>query len=83
MFIGTHFEYIVGQSRHPQRPVCRNLTDQGIEATARDVTNRGLYAVVVEDCVSSADREGHDIALALMRRFCRVCTSTELRSAIG
>jgi nicotinamidase-related amidase len=83
MFIGTHFEYMLANRGIHSVLLAGISTDQGIEATARDATNRGFYAVVVEDCVSSADREGHDVALALMRRFCRVCTSTELRSAIG
>jgi nicotinamidase-related amidase len=83
MFIGTHFEYMLANRGIQSVLLAGISTDQGIEATARDATNRGLYAVVIEDCVSSADREGHDIALALMRRFCRVCTSDELRNAIG
>jgi nicotinamidase-related amidase len=81
MFIGTHFEYMLANRGIHSVLLAGISTDQGIEATARDATNRGLYAVVLEDCVSSADREGHDIALALMRRFCRVCTSAELRAA--
>ena len=83
MFIGTHFEYMLANRGIHSVLLAGISTDQGIEATARDATNRGLYAVVLEDCVSSADHEGHDIALALMRRFCRVCTSAELRSAVG
>jgi nicotinamidase-related amidase len=83
MFIGTHFEYMLANRGIHSVLLAGISTDQGIEATARDATNRGLYAVVLEDCVSSADREGHDIALALMRRFCRVCTSAELRREIG
>jgi nicotinamidase-related amidase len=80
MFVGTHFEYMLVNRGIRSVILAGISTDQGIEATARDATNRGFYALVVEDCVSSADREGHDIALALMRRFCSVCTSAELRT---
>jgi nicotinamidase-related amidase len=81
MFVGTHFEHMLGNRGIHSVVLAGISTDQGIEATARDATNRGFYALVLEDCVSSADKEGHDIALALMRRFCSVCTSAELRNS--
>ena len=35
-------------------------TEYGIESSARDAFNRGLYSVVVSDCVSSNDKDGHN-----------------------
>ena len=38
-------------------------TEFRIESSARDAFNRGFYSVVVSDCVSSPDKDGHNRSL--------------------
>jgi nicotinamidase-related amidase len=82
MFIGTHFEYLLRNRGILTLLLAGISTENGIEATARDADNRGYYSVVLEDCVSSPDEEGHELALALMRRYCTVAPLAEVQSAI-
>jgi nicotinamidase-related amidase len=72
MFIGTHFEYLLQNRGISNIILCGVNTENGIIATARDASNRGYYAVVAENAVSSSDQEAHDLSLKLMKRFCRV-----------
>ena len=50
----------------------------GIASSARDSANRGFYTVVVGDCVSSWDREIHEMTLKVLERVCIVADSNEL-----
>jgi nicotinamidase-related amidase len=82
MFIGTHFEYLLRNRGIRTLLLAGISTENGIEATARDADNRGFYTVVLEDCVSSPDREAHELALALMRRYCAVVPLTQVQGAM-
>lgn len=82
MFIGTHFEYLLRNRDIVTLLIAGISTENGIEATARDADNRGYYAVVLEDCVSSPDAEGHTLALALMRRYCTVAPLADVQAAM-
>jgi nicotinamidase-related amidase len=82
MFIGTHFEYLLRNRGIRTLLLAGISTENGIEATARDADNRGYYAVVLEDCVSSPDREAHELALALMRRYCTVAPLAHVQQAM-
>jgi nicotinamidase-related amidase len=82
MFIGTHFEYLLRNRGIRTLLLAGISTENGIEATARDADNRGYYTVVLEDCVSSPDREGHELALALMRRYCTVAPLAQVQAAM-
>jgi nicotinamidase-related amidase len=53
-------------------------TEIGIASSARDSANRGFYNIVVEDCVSSPDKEMHDCALKILKRVCIVSSSEDL-----
>ncbi len=83
MFIGTHFEFLLRNRGIRTLLIAGISTENGIEATARDADNRGYYTVVVEDCVSSPDQEGHELALALMRRYCSVAPLAQVRTAMA
>jgi nicotinamidase-related amidase len=39
------------------------------EARARDAFNRGFYSVVVSDCVSSPNKDGHNRSLENMKNL--------------
>jgi nicotinamidase-related amidase len=44
-------------------------TEIGIESSARDAANRGFYPVIVEDCVSSSDKDAHERSLKNMAKL--------------
>ena len=44
-------------------------TEYGIESSARDAFNRGFYSVVVSDCVSSPDRNGHNRSIEKIKNL--------------
>jgi nicotinamidase-related amidase len=53
-------------------------TEFGIESSARDAFNRGLYSVVVSDCVSSHDKVGHSRSLENMKNLMTIINSKEI-----
>jgi nicotinamidase-related amidase len=83
MFVGTHFEYLLRNRGIRTLLLAGISTENGIEATARDADNRGYYAVVLEDCVSSPDEEAHELALSLMRRYCTVAPLAQVQAALA
>ncbi len=50
-------------------------TEFGIESSARDAFNRGLYSIVISDCVSSHDKVGHDRSLENMKNLTTIIDS--------
>jgi nicotinamidase-related amidase len=55
----------------------------GIESSARDASNRGLYPVVVSDCVSSLDKDAHERSLKTMSKLFIVENSSTILKAIN
>ena len=53
-------------------------TEIGIESSARDASNRGFYPVVVSDCVSSMDKDGHERSLKNLEKLAVVKSSAEI-----
>lgn len=53
-------------------------TEFGVESSARDAFNRGFYSVVVSDCVSSPNKDGHNRSLENMKNLITVINSKEL-----
>ena len=78
IFIGTHFENMM-RNRGLNTILFTGIsTEIGIASSARDSANRGFYTIVVEDCVSSADRDMHESALRTLRRVCLVTPSNDI-----
>ena len=78
IFIGTHFEQMM-RVKGIQTIIFTGITTEiGIASSARDSANRGFYTIVVEDCVSSPDKEMHESALKLLKRVCIVSSSQDL-----
>lgn len=78
IFIGTQFEYIM-RNRGIETLLFTGIsTEIGIDSSARDAANRGFYTIVVEDCVSSPDKEMHESALKIMKRICLVKNSRDI-----
>ncbi len=78
IFIGTHFEQMM-RVKGIQTIIFTGITTEiGIASSARDSANRGFYTIVVEDCVSSPDKEMHECALKILKRVCIVSSSQDL-----
>jgi nicotinamidase-related amidase len=76
IFFGTNFEYIM-RSRKINTLIFTGIaTEIGIESSARDAANRGFYPVVVEDCVSSMDKDAHERSLKNMAKLFIVETAS-------
>ena len=72
IFIGTHFEYMMKNRGIDTILFSGISTDIGIDSSARDSANRGFYTIVVQDCVSSSDKEMHEASLKTLKRICLV-----------
>ncbi len=78
IFIGTHFENMM-RNRGINTILFSGIsTDIGIDSSARDSANRGFYTIVVQDCVSSSDKEMHEAALKTLGRICLVLPSKDI-----
>lgn len=83
IFIGTHFEPMMHNYGIKTILYTGISTEIGIASSARDSANRGFYTVVVRDCVSSSDKEAHEMTLRILERVCIVPDSEELMKAWG
>lgn len=81
IFIGTNFEYLMRNRGITTLLFTGIATELGIESSARDAANRGFYPVVVSDCVSSADKDGHERSLKNLEKVAIVKSSGEIRKA--
>jgi nicotinamidase-related amidase len=78
VFVGTNFENMMRGRGITTLIFAGIATEMGIESSARDASNRGFYPVIVSDCVSSADREGHERSLKNMEKLAIVKSSAEI-----
>jgi nicotinamidase-related amidase len=69
IFFGTNFEYMMRSRRINTLIFTGIATEIGIESSARDAANRGFYPVVVEDCVSSMDKDVHERSVKTMAKL--------------
>ena len=79
IFIDTGFERMLRNAGIITVVFTGIATECGIESSARDAFNRGFYSVVVSDCVSSPDKNGHDRSLENMKNLIMIINSKELR----
>lgn len=80
VFIGTHFEYVL-MNRGINTILFSGIsTEIGIDSSARDASNRGFYTIVLDDCVSSPEKEMHDLTLKVLKRVCLVMPSADVIS---
>jgi len=78
IFIGTNFEYLMRNRGITTLILTGIATEMGIESSARDAANRGFYPVVVSDCVSSMDKDGHERSLKNLEKVVIVKSSNEI-----
>jgi nicotinamidase-related amidase len=80
IFIDTSFEYMLRNAGIITVVFTGIATEFGIESSARDAFNRGLYSVVVSDCVSSPDKDGHNRSLENMKNLITIISSKEIEN---
>ncbi len=80
IFIDTSFEYMLRNAGIITVVFTGIATEFGIESSARDAFNRGLYSVVVSDCVSSHDKDGHNRSLENMKNLTTIISSKEFEN---
>jgi nicotinamidase-related amidase len=80
IFIDTGFERMLRNAGISTVVFTGIATECGIESSARDAFNRGFYSVVVSDCVSSPNKDGHNRSLENMKNLITILSSKELES---
>ncbi len=78
IFIGTNFEYMIRNAGITTIIFTGIATEIGIETSARHALNIGFLPVIVEDAVSSGDKEAHERSLMNMKKMMVVMKSTDL-----
>jgi nicotinamidase-related amidase len=80
IFIDTGFERMLRNADIDTVVFTGIATECGIESSARDAFNRGFYSVVISDCVSSPNKEGHNRSLENMKNLIAIINSKELEN---
>lgn len=80
IFIDTSFDYMLRNAGIITVVFTGISTEFGIESSARDAFNRGLYSVVVSNSVSSVDESGHNRSLENMKNLINIISSKELEN---
>jgi nicotinamidase-related amidase len=78
IFIDTGFERMLRNAGIITVVFTGIATEYGVESSARDAFSRGFYSVVVSDCVSSPDKNGHYRSLENMKNLITITNSKEL-----
>jgi nicotinamidase-related amidase len=80
IFIDTRFERMLQSAGIITVVFAGIATEYGIESSARDASSRGFYSVVVSDCVSSPDKEGHNRSLENMKKIITIISLNEIEN---
>lgn len=78
IFIGTNFELMARNANIKTLIFTGIATEIGIETSARHAQNLGFLPVIVEDGVSSGDREAHERSLKNMAKLMPVMKTDSL-----
>ncbi|MEM0094853.1 MAG: isochorismatase family cysteine hydrolase [Candidatus Micrarchaeaceae archaeon] len=78
VFVGTNFELMARNAGIETLVFTGIATEIGVESSARDALNRGFYAVVAKDAVSSGDKEAHERSLANMQKLLLLASSKDI-----
>lgn len=78
IFIGTPFHKMMNNRGVTTILLTGISTDIGIDSSARDAANREFYTIVLEDCVSSSDRDLHEASLKTLKKICMIKNSQEI-----
>jgi nicotinamidase-related amidase len=80
IFIDTGFERMLKNAGISTVVFTGIATEFGIESSARDAFNRGFYPVVISDCVSSPNKDGHKRSIENMKNLITVINSKEIEN---
>lgn len=78
IFIGTNFDLMMRNGGIESLVFTGISTEIGVESSARSAGNRGYYPVVVKDCVSSPNKDLHEMALRILDAVCITATYSEI-----
>ena len=80
-FLGTNLDWRL-RSRNIKTLVLTGISAvTGVDGTAREAINRGYYAVIVRDCVSTTTRERYELAMPAMEKLFDIFDSSEIVDA--
>ncbi|MEM0136155.1 MAG: isochorismatase family cysteine hydrolase [Thermoplasmatales archaeon] len=81
-FIGTNFELMIRNAGINTLYFTGIATEMGVETSVRHAQNLGFIPIVIQDAVSSRDKEAHERSLKNMSKMIPVITTEEfLKSA--
>ncbi len=83
IFIGTNFELMVRNAGIATVVFTGIATEVGIESSGRDAINRGFFAIIAKDGVSSSNKEAHERSLKNMDGMLVVLSNTEIKQMWG
>lgn len=78
IFVGTNFELMVRNAGITTLVFTGIATEMGIESSGRDAHNRGFFAIIARDGVSSFSKEGHERSLQNMENLLTLMTTGEI-----
>ena len=78
IFVGTNFELMVRNAAITTLIFAGIATEVGIESSGRDAYNRGFFAVIAKDAVSSFSMEGHERSIQNMENLLVLMTTEEI-----
>ncbi|BAB59685.1 isochorismatase [Thermoplasma volcanium GSS1] len=81
LFIGTNVELMLRNAGIDTILFTGIATEFGIESSARSAGNRGFYPVVIQDGVSSPNKDMHEAALKILATQAITIKSEDLMSA--
>jgi nicotinamidase-related amidase len=82
IFIGTNFELMARNAEIRTLIFTGIATEIGIETSARHAQNLGFLPVIVEDSVSSGDKEAHERSLKNMAKLMPVMKTENIIRAL-
>lgn len=78
VFNATNVEYLLRNLGVTDLALCGVFTDQCVESTVRDASDRGFYVTLVGDACAGTTPENHAHSLAAMAAYGRVKTTAEV-----
>jgi nicotinamidase-related amidase len=78
IFIGTNFELMIRNAGITTLIFTGISTEFGVESSGRDAFNRGFFAVIAKDAVSSYSKEAHERSLRNMENLLVLMTTGEI-----
>ncbi len=78
LFVGTNFELMVRNAGITTLVFTGIATELGIESSGRDAYNRGFFAVIARDAVSTFSKEAHERSLQNMENLLVLMTTGEI-----